>query len=98
MTTHLNITANKARELAGKTVGEKVYSIGERIRELATQKKRALRCGYDYDADSDLWINGGYGRTAEWKEAVEMLEKEGFRVSFYYSENQFVDMYTIIEW
>lgn len=98
MTSQLSITAAKARELAGKTVGEKVHAIGERIRELATEKKRSLRCGYDYSADQDLWINGGYGQTPEWKEAVAMLEKAGFQVSFYYAEHQFVDMYTLIEW
>lgn len=92
------ITANEARELAGPTLEEKVEALGRRIEELAKEGRRVLRCGYDYDQDQDLWIHGGYSSTEDWKKATQILRDKGFEVDFYYTELQFVDMYTRVKW
>lgn len=92
------ITAQTARQLAGPTVEEKVEALGRRIHELAKEGRRQLRCGYDYDQDQELWINGGYTKTEQWLSAVNILKNHGFEVEFYYNEGQFVDMYTRITW
>lgn len=92
------ISASEARSLAGPTLDEKIESIGVRIEELAKEKKRVLRCGWDYTPDKELWIDGGYGNTKEWLKAKKKLEALGYHVEFYYSEGQFVDMYTKITW
>lgn len=92
------ITAEEARQLAGKTVEEKVESLCATIRELASEHKRVCRCGYDHAEDADLWIHGGYSGTKDWMEAKKILEGAGFEVSFFYEERQFVDMYTLVKW
>lgn len=92
------LTAEQARQIAGKTVQEKVESLLKAIEEAAKSKKRSLRTGWDYKEDNDLWINGGYSRTKDWEEAAQILEGLGYTVIFYYKESQFVDMYTLIEW
>lgn len=92
------ISAKEAREIAGPTLDEKIEEIGERIEELAKEKKRVLRCSWDYTKHPELWVNGGYAGTKEWNEAKAKLEELGYKVTFYYSEGQFVDMYTKIEW
>lgn len=98
-------SAKQARELAGPTVAgptveEKVLAKVESIlvSVKANASKRRLRAGYDHNADADLWINGGYSGTDEWKMAKSILEKLGYKVTFFYEERQFVDMYTVIEW
>jgi hypothetical protein len=91
-------SASDAKQLAGPTLEEKIESICESIKRLAAEKKRTLRAGYDHDADVDLWVYGGYSGTPEWLEAVKVLEGLGYKVSFFYEERQFVDMYTKIEW
>jgi hypothetical protein len=87
------ITAAEARELAGPIVQERVEAVYPLIREAAEKKQRRLAL------HSAFWVNGGYSESKEWKEACELLRKDGFTVSFfYYEERQFVDMYTIVEW
>lgn len=93
------ITAKEARQLAGPTLEEKLDSLYESIRVVAIDKKRSLRTGYDHKDDEELWIQGGYSQTADWKAAKKALEEEGFKVTFYYNELSIaVDMYTLIEW
>jgi hypothetical protein len=92
------ITAEEARNIAGRTVAEMVEAIGPKIEELAKAKMRKLRTGYDWPQDKGLWIDGGYNNTAHWREAKAMLEAQGFKVSFFYEERQLVDMFTLIEW
>lgn len=92
------LTAAEARAIAGATLDEKVDAILTRIAEFAQDKKRQLKCGWDYDYDKDLWINGGYSKSKDWIAAHKILTDLGYKVSFYYSESQFVDMYTLIEW
>lgn len=97
----MRITAREARELSTtveQKTDEAIDSICERIAVMAKEQKRMLRAGYDYDKDPQLWIHGGYFNTPEWRYATEVLRKLGFKVTFYYKELQFVDMYTLIEW
>lgn len=91
-------TAQQARELAGRSVQEKVESLLEAVKEKAKQKHRFLKTGWEYKADEDIWINGGYSHTEEWREAKKILEELGYQVDFFYEERQFVDMYTVIKW
>ena len=86
------ITAQEARELAGPTVQEYVDEVYPKIREAATAKKREVLL-----RDS-FWANGGYSKSAEWKQACMILEGEGYIVTFFYAEYQFVDMGTKVEW
>lgn len=91
-------TAEQARKLACVTVEEKVGQICKAIESSAKLKHRCLRTGYDYKEDRDLWIIGGYDKTEEWLKAKQILESLGYKVSFYYKEAQYVDMYTLIRW
>lgn len=86
------ITAEEARELAGPTVQDHVETAYKLIRTAAEKKQHHV------DLKSDFWASGGYKKDKEYLEAVSILEKDGFRVWFFYEEKQFVDMYTIVEW
>lgn len=92
------MTADEARLIAGRSLDDKVDAILDAIRKAAQQKKRKLRAGWDYKDDCDLWITGGYAKTNDWKQVKSTLESLGYKVSFYYREAQFVDMYTLITW
>ena len=92
------LTAKEARELSGKTVEEKVESLLESIREKAKTGARKIATGYSHKEDADLWISGGYSKTDDWKRAKGILEGLGYKVTFFYEERQFVDMYTLVEW
>ena len=85
------ITAAEARKLAGPTVQERVDEVYPLIREAAEKGKRYINL-------HDWWANEGYSDTAEYKQAKMILEGDGFKVSFYYEERQFVSMYTVVEW
>lgn len=87
------ITAEEARELAGPTIEEQLAPVFELIRQAATKKKRELRL------HSDLWTNGAYTGSPEFKEAKKLLQDQGFVVDFYYNDGgQFADLYTIVKW
>jgi hypothetical protein len=86
------ITAAEARKLAGPTVQEQVDLVYPLIREAAEKRKRSITL------HDDLWVNGGYAGTVEYKQAVKILENDGFVVEFFYEERQFVNMYTIVKW
>lgn len=92
------LTAKQARELSGRTLDEKIDSLLLSIKSYAEKGKRQIRCGYDHKEDIELWINGGYNETDEWKKAKNILEELGYEVLFYYFEGQLVDMYTLIKW
>lgn len=96
---NIPFTADMARKLAGATVQDKVDLLLVTIKELATNKQRRCRTGYDHKADEDLWINGGYSTTRDWKEAKDLFTELGYKVTFYYNEGSMaVDMYTLVEW
>lgn len=87
------ITAAEAKELAGPTIVERLDAVYDLIRTAATNRERRVAL------HDDFWVNGGYSKTPQWKEAVSILENDGFRVSFYYKEMSIaVDMYTLVEW
>jgi len=88
----MKITAKEARELAGLTVQERVEAVYPMIRGAAEKRLRQVAL------HGDFWANEGYRKTPQWKEACELLRKEGFTVRFFYEERQFVDMYTVVEW
>ena len=84
------ITAQEAKKLAGPTTEELIEDVYERIRVAANDKKRKLIL---HD-----WANEGYGCTKAYQALKKELESSGFKVDFYYSESQFVDMYVYVEW
>lgn len=87
------LTATEAKELAGPTVDECVDMALEKIREMATNKKRQVAL------HTEFWTYGGYHKTPEWKAAVKQLEELGYKVSFYYDgQCGFLDMYTLVKW
>ena len=86
------ITAAEARKLAGPTVQEQVDLVYPLIREAAEKGKRSITL------HDDLWVNGAYKGTVEYKQAVKILEGDGYTVRFFYEERQFVDMYTVVAW
>jgi len=86
------ISAAEARELAGPTAQEQVDAIEPLIREAAENKKRSVRL------HGKFWAHEGYEKTAKYKEASEILKDLDYKVSFFYEELQFVNMYTIVEW
>ena len=85
------ITAQEARNLAGPTAQERVNEVYPKIREAAEKGKRYVNL-------HDWWANAGYSKTNEYKQACMILEGDGYKVSFFYEERQFVDMYTVVEW
>lgn len=86
------ITAAEARRLAGPTVQERVDEVYPLIREAAEKGKRFVTL-----RDS-FWVNDGYSKTKEYQQACMILEGDGYKVSFFYEERQFVNMYTTVEW
>lgn len=92
------LTALEARQLAGPTLEEKIEALLEAIRVAATAKKRSIKTGWQHKQDDDLWIDGGYNNSPDWKTAKKVLEDLGYKVTFIYNANQFVDMYTLVEW
>lgn len=86
------ITAQEARELVGPTPQEVVDEVYPKIRQAALDKKLELKLRHE------PWARGGYARTNEWRDAVAILEHDGFKVEFFYEERQFVDMGTKISW
>lgn len=85
------ITAAEARNLAGPTVQERVDEVYPKIREAAEKGKRYVNL-------HDFWAHEGYSKTDAYKQACMILEGDGYKVSFFYEERQFVDMYTVVEW
>jgi hypothetical protein len=85
------ITAQEARELAGPTVQERVDAVYPLIRKAAEAKQREVHL-------HDWWAQSGYSGTHEYKQAVMILEGDGYKVEFFYEERQFVDMYTVVKW
>jgi hypothetical protein len=86
------LTAAEARKLSGLTPREHVELVLKNVEQLAKDGKRIYR------VHDDFWVNGGYSKTTDYQEAVAILEELGYKVSFFYEERQFVNMYTVIEW
>jgi len=89
------ITAEQARDLALSqlTTQELLDAVYLTVEKAAKEKRRSIRL------NDKFWVYEGYNSTKEWKEAVELLKKDGYKVRFVYEERQqFVDMYTLVEW
>lgn len=86
------ITAAEANDLIQPTLEERLAPLDDLIRTAVAKRERKIHL------HDKFWTYGGYGQEPQWKEAKAYLEKLGYRVTFYYNEGQFVDMYTIVEW
>ena len=85
-------TAAEARVLAGPSVEDHVDDALILIKSAAEKKQRTT------SLTSSFWVSDGYSRTEKYKKACKQLEELGFKVDFFYQENQFVTMYTVVEW
>jgi hypothetical protein len=93
------ITADQARELAGRSLEEKIESLWPLIKRAAINKQRNLFMGDFSVGDDKLWVYGGYYRTEEWKSAKKILENFGYKVSFRCpSSPDGQPLGTVIEW
>lgn len=86
------ITAIDARALAGPSPQERVNALDDDIRKAAIAGKRKITL------HGKFWAGEGYSSTDDYKEACNILAKLGFKVSFFYEEKLFVNMYTVVEW
>lgn len=86
------ITADEARQLSGPKLNDILEPVYTKIREAASKKQHQIQL------HGDLWTQGGYSTNQMWLAAKQQLESDGYKVSFYYNERQFVDMYTVVEW
>lgn len=84
--------AAAARELSGPTIEEQVDQALIQIKDAASKKYRQT------NLVSNLWVNGGYSKTEDYKKACKMLTDLGFTVEFFYEERQFVSMFTVVKW
>lgn len=90
----MRLTAKEARKLSGMNAEAHVDYVCDLIKAKCNRDSRTqLRL------DDAFWVNGGYKNTLEWQKAVKILQELGYEVQFVYEEkNQFVDMYTLVEW
>jgi hypothetical protein len=86
------ITAEEARKLAGPSIDSLLEEAYELIRDAASRGKSIVKL------TTPDWSRGGYNTSPEWKAAKTALEADGFTVTFYYEERQFVNMYTEVRW
>jgi hypothetical protein len=86
------ITAKEARSIAFGPIDEALDYAYDMIRKAAEAGKLST------SLQTEFWVREGYSGTDAWKSAKAELEAAGFAVEFYYSERQFVDMYTIVRW
>jgi ABC-type proline/glycine betaine transport system substrate-binding protein len=90
------LTAQEARDLAGLSNEEKANEAVNIaitiIHNAAKNKSRKV------NLTDDFWTHGGYKPSESWKLAKKILEDLGYKVEFFYTERQFVSMYTIISW
>ena len=85
------ITAEEARKLVGPSVQDHVDAVYLLIRKAAAEKRRSVHL-----SGEDIWTRGGYSTTPEWEEACAILRADGYTVTFFCEERQFVDMYKVV--
>jgi len=91
------ITAKEAYDIALSknehvNIKEALDYADKEIRKASENGRIEARLG------TDLFVKGGYNNTKEYKEVKRILEALGFKVEFFYEENQYINMYTIIKW
>ena len=90
------ITAKKAAEMAGPKAEEYLEFIEKKIIEAAKGQNREVIIR---DNPYCNWIYGSRASNPEEaRKALKALSDNGFKVSTYYQENQFVDIGLKIEW
>ena len=90
------ITADEAREASGtmkKHVAEALNAAYDAIRKASSagESKVMLR-------SPEPFGRGAYKLDPAWEEVAELLKKDGYEVTVYYFEGQFVDIGTTIAW
>ena len=83
------ITAKEAREIMSINFDILLGDVYQKIREAAGKQ------------ESQIILTEGFWcvDTKEWLEVKELLEKDGFSVTYFYrKEYLFLDAYTIIRW
>ena len=91
------LSAEEARKIAGPSTQEIVIAAVDdamkAIKAAAERKERKVSL-------HGFWAEGGYSPKPgdAYSRAKAELEGLGYKVSFYYKELQFVDLYTIVEW
>jgi hypothetical protein len=87
------ITAEEARALSISPIEIALDEAYEMIRAKAAAKGKKVAL------HGDFWVKQGYSETEDYKEACDILRKDGFNVEFYYNDSSyFVDMYTVVSW
>ena len=89
------ITAQEARELSGPSAQEYLEFIEQRIRKAAENK--ALETVIRERPYCD-WLYSEKDLPSEPRKALEALRENGFSVTLYYYEGQFVDIGLRISW
>lgn len=86
------ITAEEARKLSGPITTDLLKEAYAAIRLSAKEGKTSV------NLTGSFWVTDGYTRTPQWNKIKSILEQDGFIVTFFYEERQFVNMYTVISW
>jgi hypothetical protein len=90
------ITAQQARELAGPSVDEYLEHISSLIEKEAKEKRHELIIRSE---PYGSWLYPSYEKAPKVaKDVINKLNSNGFQVSLYYQELQFVDMGLWIKW
>lgn len=89
------ITAQEARELAGKTANEFLAEIGDIIKEAAKNKNHEVIIRKDPFA---WWLYPNEPKFGVIADVIKALRSNGFEVRLYYAEHQFVDLGLWIKW
>lgn len=94
------ITAKEARELAQLDKTEEILAkIYERIREAATRGDTSIRfAGNANEMGVYQFVGGKQPGTPLGRRVVDRLRADGYKVTTYYEELQFVDLGLVISW
>ena len=90
------ITAKQAAEMAGPKAEDYLEFIEKKIIESAEKQNRSVIIR---DNPYCNWLYSDSGSSAnEVKKALKIMKDNGFKLSLYYIESQFVDCGLKIEW
>ena len=92
------ITADEAKSLSGKTADEFLKDLEEAIRIAAEKGSRELSLRMKPYADWAYSLNDEKVLKPEERKVLKVLRDNGFSVTRYYNEGQFVDIALIISW
>lgn len=89
------IKAQEARELATDYVQLYCDELEKLIRKAAEDKNFEVVVRKNPYSE---WLKNGHPEDKNARETIEILQKNGFRVSYFYEERQFVDTGLKISW